>query len=157
MDCSLPGSSVYETSQARILEWVAITLSRGIFLTHALNPCLLPWQANSLSLEKGFPGGANGKEPACQCRKHKTHGFNPWVGKIPWRRNGNPPGILAWRILWTEEPGGLQSKGSQGSDVAEWLSMSHLGSPRSFSPILIPTNTWNCFWFSNLFKLFSFL
>ena len=22
--------------------------------------------------------------------------------------------ILAWRILWTEEPGGLQSMGSQG-------------------------------------------
>ena len=23
------------------------------------------------------------------------------------------PGILAWRIPWTEEPGGLQSTGSQ--------------------------------------------
>ena len=28
-DCSLPGSSVYVTSQARILEWVAISFSRG--------------------------------------------------------------------------------------------------------------------------------
>ena len=27
-----------------------------------------------------------GQEPACQCRKHKRHGFDPWVGKIPWRR-----------------------------------------------------------------------
>ena len=26
----------------------------------------------------------NGKESACQCRKHKRHGFNPWVGKIPY-------------------------------------------------------------------------
>ena len=34
----------------------------------------------------GFPGGANGEEPACQCRRHKTCGFDPWVGKIPWRR-----------------------------------------------------------------------
>ena len=34
----------------------------------------------------GFPGRASGKEPACQCRRHKTHGFNPWVGKIPRRK-----------------------------------------------------------------------
>ena len=31
----------------------------------------------------GFPGGAGGKESACQCRRHKGCGFNPWVGKIP--------------------------------------------------------------------------
>ena len=29
MDCSLPGSSVHEISQARILEWAAISSSRG--------------------------------------------------------------------------------------------------------------------------------
>ena len=29
MDCSLPGSSVYEIVQARILEWVAFPFSRG--------------------------------------------------------------------------------------------------------------------------------
>ena len=29
MDCSPPGSSVHESSQARILEWVAISFSRG--------------------------------------------------------------------------------------------------------------------------------
>ena len=34
-------------------------------------------------------------------------GFHPGVGKIPWRRDGNPPMVLAWRIAWTEEPGGL--------------------------------------------------
>ena len=33
-----------------------------------------------------FPGGASGKEPTCQCRRLKRCGFNPWVGKIPWRR-----------------------------------------------------------------------
>ena len=27
---------------------------------------------------------------ACQCRRHKRFGFNPWIGKIPWRRHGNP-------------------------------------------------------------------
>ena len=38
----------------------------------------------------GFPGGASGKEPACQCRRHKKHGFDPWVGKIPWSRSWQP-------------------------------------------------------------------
>ena len=33
-----------------------------------------------------FPGGSSGKEPACQCRRHKRWGFDPWVRKIPWRR-----------------------------------------------------------------------
>ena len=28
-------------------------------------------------------GGLSDKEPACQCRRHKRHGFGPWVGKIP--------------------------------------------------------------------------
>ena len=35
------------------------------------------------TLYLGFPGGASGKEPTCQCR---SHGFDPWVRKIPWRR-----------------------------------------------------------------------
>ena len=30
----------------------------------------------------GSPGGASGKEPACQCRRHKRHGFDPWVVKL---------------------------------------------------------------------------
>ena len=36
------------------------------------------------------------------------HRFDPWVRTIPWRRSD-----LAWRIPRTEEPGGLQSMGSQ--------------------------------------------
>ena len=37
MDCSLPGPSVHGISQAGILEWVAIPVSRGIVLTQELN------------------------------------------------------------------------------------------------------------------------
>jgi len=38
--------------------------------------------------------------------------FNPWVGKIPWRkRMATHSSILALRIPWTEDPGGLQSMG----------------------------------------------
>jgi len=38
MDCSLLGSSLHEILQARILEWVAIFLLQGIFLTQGLEP-----------------------------------------------------------------------------------------------------------------------
>ena len=41
MDCSRSGSSVQGTLQARILEWVAIPFSRGIFSTQGSNPDLL--------------------------------------------------------------------------------------------------------------------
>ena len=62
----------------------------------------------------GFPGGTSGKEPACQCRRHKRHRFDPWVGKIPWRRASQPtPVFLPGESPWTEEPGGLQSIGLQ--------------------------------------------
>ena len=37
-DCSLPGSSVLGILQARILEWVAISSSRGIFPTQGIEP-----------------------------------------------------------------------------------------------------------------------
>ena len=35
---------------------------------------------------KGFPGGSRGTDPACQGRRHKRYGFDPWVRKIPSRR-----------------------------------------------------------------------
>ena len=41
-------------------------------------------------------------------------GFDPWVRKIPWRRAWQPTSVLLpGESLWTEEPGGLQSMGSQ--------------------------------------------
>jgi len=51
---------------------------------------------------------------ACQCRRCKRHGFHPWVGKIPWRKKWQPTLVfLPGKLLWTEEPGGLQSMGLQ--------------------------------------------
>ena len=39
--------------------------------------------------------------------------FDPYVGKTPWRRAGQPtPVFLPGESPWTEEPGGLQSTGS---------------------------------------------
>ena len=47
----------------------------------------------------GFPDGASGKEPACKCRRCKSHGFDPWIRKIAWRRKmATHSSILGWRI-----------------------------------------------------------
>ena len=43
---------------------------------------------------RGFPGGASGKEPASQCKRHKRRGFDPWVGKIPRRRAWQPTPVF---------------------------------------------------------------
>ena len=43
-----------------------------------------------ISLLIDFPGGASGKESVCQCRRRKRCRFDPWVGKIPWRRAWQP-------------------------------------------------------------------
>ena len=63
----------------------------------------------------GFLDATSGKEPDCQCRRHKRCGFDPWV------RNGNPmeegmathSSILAWRIPWREEPAGYNPRGAK--------------------------------------------
>ena len=49
-DCSPPGASVLGILQARILEWVAISSSRGIFPTQGSNSRLLHRQLDSLPL-----------------------------------------------------------------------------------------------------------
>ena len=70
MDCSLPGSSVYEIFQARILEWVTISFLQGIFLTQGSNPCLLHWLADSLPLS--CQGGPNLYTAVFQLYLNKT-------------------------------------------------------------------------------------
>ena len=61
-----------------------------------------------------FPGGASGKEHTCQGRRRKRHRFDPWFGKIPWKRAWQAtPVFLPGEYPWTEEPGRLQPMGSQ--------------------------------------------
>ena len=42
----------------------------------------------------GLPRWLSGKESACRCRSCKRPGFNPWVGKIPWRRKWQPTPVF---------------------------------------------------------------
>ena len=41
-----------------------------------------------------LPRGLSGEEPACQRRRHRRHGCEPWVGKVPWRRRQQPTPVL---------------------------------------------------------------
>ena len=60
----------------------------------------------------GSPGGASGKESACQCRRCR---FDLWVGKIPWRRKWQPTLVFLPRkphgqgsLVGSFSPWGLQ-------------------------------------------------
>ena len=53
-----------------------------------------PEISNSRGGIQGFPGGSVVKNPLCQCRRHRRHGFDPWAGKIPWRRTWQPTPVF---------------------------------------------------------------
>ena len=64
---------------------------------------------------EGFPGGLEGKVSACNVRDPgsiRDPGFDPWVGKIPWRRKWQPTPVLlpekshGWRSLVGYSPWG---------------------------------------------------
>ena len=56
------------------------------------------------------PGGSDGKTSAYN---ERDPGSIPGLGRSPGEGNGNPLLYSAWKIPWTEEPGRLQSMGSQ--------------------------------------------
>ena len=58
-------------------------------------------------------GGTSVKEPTCQCRSHES-----WIRSLDWEDPleegmATYTSILAWRILWTVEPGRLWFIGLQ--------------------------------------------
>ena len=54
------------------------------------------------------------KNPRASAGRCKRHGFNSWVWEgLLEEGMATHSSILAWRIPWTEEPGGLQSLGSK--------------------------------------------
>ena len=62
---------------------------------------------------------SSSKESACQ---------ETWVQSLGWedpleKKMAAYTSILAWRIPWTEEPGGLQSMGCKESHMTEWLTL----------------------------------
>ena len=60
-----------------------------------------------------FPGGAVVKNLLATAGDTRDERSIPMSGRSPRGGNGNPSSILAWKIPWIEEPGVLQSMGSQ--------------------------------------------
>ena len=101
MDCGPPGSSVHAIFQALVLEWGVIAFSTAtpsIFLFMVF----LPHRASLVA--------QTGKTlPAMQeTQVQSLNQEDPLENRMATHSN-----ISAWRIPWTEEPGGLQSVGSQ--------------------------------------------
>ena len=67
----------------------------------------------SLEVQRGFSGSSVIKNPP-EGRRHRRHGFDPWVGKIPGRRKWQPTSeFLLGESHGQEGPDGLQFMGSQ--------------------------------------------
>ena len=103
-----------------VIAWVQKPSSLSAFSTfqsllwffHTYCPELsvvLSWRNWQNYVYTNFPGGSDGKEYACNAG---DTGLIPGSEKSPGEGNGHPS-ILAWRIPCTEEPGRLQSIGSQ--------------------------------------------
>ena len=58
--------------------WAELRCLKGIALAFATRYAMSLW------------GGHSGKEPACQCRRCKKHGLDPWDRKISWRKKWQP-------------------------------------------------------------------
>ena len=94
--------------------------------------------------KEGFSRWLCGNESTCQCRRLS---FNPWVGKINLEEEmATRSSILAWRIPWTQEPGGLQSMGSQRvrRDLAIKTTVGEevQGNPYAHRQVARPANEW---------------
>ena len=59
------------------------------------------------------PGGSVVKNPPAIARDVRVVGIIPGSGRYPGVGNGNPLQYSCWRIPWTQEPGRLQTMGSQ--------------------------------------------
>ena len=92
MDCSPPGSSIHGIFQARVLEWGAIAFSTRRTRSWQVErtDCLKEFTLfENTVLATWLPDGASGKEPTCQCRRHKRYRFESGSGRFPGGGHGN--------------------------------------------------------------------
>ena len=73
-------------------------------------------------LGTALAGGTSGKEPACQRRGHKRHGFKPWIRKISWRRKWqSTPVFLPGKFHENRSLVGYSPQGHKELDMTEQL------------------------------------
>ena len=112
-----------------------------IFSTSPLSPKPLLTSSKHSSIQANkyiHPGlhsdSTSGKEPACQCRSRKRCGFDPWVGKIPWRREWQPtPVFLPEKSHGQRSLVGYGPQGRKDSDTSEATQHSHVHSLGPFA------------------------
>ena len=110
-----------------------MNVSLGLAPHRGLGKGLCKWRPLTFKLnqvcwhrspQKGIPWWLSGKEISLQCRRHKRRGFNPWVKKIPWRRQWLPTPVFlpgefhVQRSLVSYSPWGCKE-----SDMTEWLTL----------------------------------
>ena len=99
-DASLESlSTVLEAGSISELEWLCKTCHSWNTMYHFLCRVisidtypnrLITLHRNWQDWIYGLSSSTSGKEPACQCRRCRRHGFDSWVRKIPWRRARQP-------------------------------------------------------------------
>ena len=71
----------------------------------------------------GLPRWLSNKESTCQCRRCTKCKFDPWVGKIPWRRKWQPTSVFSLGEFHCQRSlAGYSPWGCKESDMTEWLS-----------------------------------
>ena len=72
------------------------------------------WRFKIVLMSQYWQGRAVVRKLVAMRRCSRSRGSDLWIGKIPWSRKCKlTPVLFAWKIPWIEEPGGLQSIGSQ--------------------------------------------
>ena len=91
--CASPGprdgDSFSSTNQRKArgeLTTLSSSHDQGVSPVQVELNCLKSHLLLSCVLSSGLPWWLSGKEPACQCRRCKRRRLDPWVRKIPWRR-----------------------------------------------------------------------
>ena len=110
MGCRQPGSSVHGILQPRILEWVAMPSSRGSSQPrNQTKSCIAGGFFTSWATRKSSLVAQMVKSPPAMQEPQEMQVWS--LGQEDPLEEGmaTHSSILAWRILWTEEPGGLQS------------------------------------------------
>ena len=89
-----------------------------------------------------LPSGTSGKEPACQCRRHKRRGFDPWVRKIPWRKAWQPtPVFLPGKSHGQRKPVSYRPQGCKESNMTEATERAHTPGDSIFKRLSLASET----------------
>ena len=143
MDCSLPGYSVQGIFQARVLEWVAISFSREsswlrdwtwVFALQAdALPSKPPGRTRS-QFSKQSSQASLVAQMVNNLPATRRPGLDPWVRKIPWRREWQPnPVFLHGQFHGQSSLAGYCPWGHKELGTTELVTPSSTSSQKSFS------------------------